>query len=138
MPEMNESMKLAAQNAALRQELDHVEQLIPQVTPYTGKLPSTMAEYSTLPKPWRKQIAGENPAHLQDLMNRAAIANKLTVADKAAARQAEILKDCPFKNAEEFSALPERQRAKWAGKLTMEQKEAVSGVLPAEKGPGYL
>ena len=122
-------MELASENAALRAEIGNVEAQIPNFTAYAGPRPESTAEFSALPKPWRDQLIREHPGLLQDLMNRAIIAEQMADMKKHDAKTAEILADLPFKSNEELAALPEKQRAEWAGKLSREQMDALAGTV---------
>ncbi len=127
-------LALAAENAALRQEIDSVEVQIPNYTPYAGPLPESVEAFKKLPKPWREQLARENPGLLDDLMNRQIIKEQMAdmnkVEAKTKAKIAQVLKEVPFKTWAEYEALPAKEQARW--QLTTEQRRALVGDVDVE------
>ena len=132
-----ENVTLLAENAELRREIAQVEEKIPRYVPHDGPLPRTLEEYRSLPEPWRAQIARENLGHVQDLINRQVIRQRLAEHDRREARRLDALEDVPFTNVEEFNALSEAERQAWAEKLTDDQRRALVGQVPEPEG-NYL
>jgi len=137
MVEVNDEMRLAAENARLRLDIDRVSEMLPALTPYVGAVPKTMEALSELPRPWQRQVLREHPELMKDLRNRQVLDAAISAHDAEKGRIAAVLASSPVKTKAELDALPRRERREVMSKLTSEQMLALGGVAPQDK-TGYL
>ena len=129
------TIDLIAENAVLESEIQRLKDLVPQVTPYVGKLPATWQDFEALPDPWRRQLYREHQGEMEDLRTQEKLLLAHREEDARQARVAQALGDLPFRNVDEFNALAPEARRDFMRTMTPRQRQVlVDGDDPSMGG----
>ncbi len=134
-------MELQAENIVLRRETETLRQQLPEVVPYDGPLPETLAAFGALPAAHQRQVLTRQPEHVRRLRELDAL---LREADRRASREAErraALGDADVSTPEQLAALPAEQRRQVVLKMTPQQRRALLGLPDGRddrRRQGYL
>ena len=131
-------LELQAENILLQREVKMLGELVPHLTPYEGELPECLEAFEALPEPHRRQIAGENPDHVEKLRQVDQLLRQAAEQDRREAQRLAAVEGLPVRSAEEFMRLGEDQRRELSMRLSRPQRLALCGEAPREKDEAYL
>ncbi len=127
-----------AQAILLEREIRMLQELLAELTPYSGELPNSLEQYQQLPQAHQRQLAAAHPQHIGDLFQVEELLAQATENDRQKEQQKQQLAGLEVDIAAAFDALDPSQRASVAMTFTRGQRFALYGDAPTRSDGGYL
>ncbi len=131
-------LELQAENILLQRETQMLQELLPHLVPFDGPLPESLEQFGDLPEPYRRQIAAENPEHIEALGQVAQLLRQAESQDRREADRVAALAGLPVDSVEQFAALNEDQRRELAFAMNSRQRRALCGDVGEAEDGAYL